>query len=166
MNKIYNSKHIVSQLMIVIILLVVMLSGCSNESELIQFKTAPVDNTSVKTMEAPTITPTIGAKTEIIIDDNNLDEDNPTEEQETKEITSEQAVELARQMFEDGENYHAVYWKQVEYNDKSYYLINIQWKVDDGDGKFHYSHIGYVIVSLDGSEVLNADYLNDQVQVY
>ena len=66
--------------MIVIILLVVMLSGCSNESEHIQFKTAPVDNTSVKTMEAPTITPTIGAKTEIIIDDNNLDEDNPTAE--------------------------------------------------------------------------------------
>lgn len=44
--------------------------------------------------------------------------------------------------------------------------MNIKWRVDDEDGKFHYSHIGYSIVSLDGKDVKNAGYINGQVQVY
>ncbi|MCI7211754.1 MAG: hypothetical protein MR981_06075 [Ruminococcus bromii] len=64
------------------------------------------------------------------------------------------------------EKYGAVYWKKVQYDGEEYYLINIKWKVDDGNIKFHYSHIGYMIVSMDGTDVKNVDYVNDQVQVY
>lgn len=83
----------------------------------------------------------------------------------TKTITKEEAERLAHNDMGEGE-YQAVYWKNVQYNGKEYFLINVSWKVDDGNGKFHYSHIGYKIVSMDGNEILNADYINDQVQVY
>lgn len=83
----------------------------------------------------------------------------------TKTITKEEAERLAHNDMGEGE-YQAVYWKNVQYNGKEYFLINVSWKVDDGNGNFHYSHIGYKIVSKDGKEILNADYLNGQVQVY
>ncbi len=91
------------------------------------------------------------------------DETNDTSNIE--KISSDEAVDIARQNA-GGDGYGATYVKNVEYNGEEYYLINIKWRVDDGDGKFHYSHIGYSIVSLDGKDVKNADYINGQVQVY
>lgn len=91
-------------------------------------------------------------------------DDDSTSEQ-VSYITKEQAVQLAYADMGEGD-YQAVYWKNVQYNGKEYFLINVSWKVDNGNGKFHYSHIGYKIVSMDGKEILNADYLNGQVQVY
>ena len=91
-------------------------------------------------------------------------DDDSTSEQ-VSYITKEQAVQLAYADMGEGD-YQAVYWKNVQYNGKEYFLINVSWKVDNGNGKYHYSHIGYKIVSMDGKEILNADYLNGQVQVY
>ena len=91
-------------------------------------------------------------------------DDDSTSEQ-VSYITKEQAVQLAYADMGEGD-YQAVYWKNVQYNGKEYFLINVSWRVDDGNGNFHYSHIGYKIVSMDGKEILNADYINDQVQVY
>ena len=62
--------------------------------------------------------------------------------------------------------YSAFYEKTVQYEGQDDYLINIKWKVDDGNGRFHFSQIGYSIVSMDGKDVRNADYINDHVQVY
>ena len=85
---------------------------------------------------------------------------------DTKTISSEEATKIALEKAGGSEQYGAVYWKKVQYEGKEYYLINIKWKVDDGNGKFHYSHIGYTIVSTDGTDVKSVDYINDQVQVY
>ncbi len=90
--------------------------------------------------------------------------DNPSYSDIDK-ISSEEAEDIALQNA-GGDKYGATYVKNVNYNGEEYYLINIKWRVDDGDGKFHYSHIGYSIVSLDGKNVKNADYINGQVQVY
>lgn len=93
------------------------------------------------------------------------EEDNNQNLSNAKEISSDEAAEIARQNA-GGDGYGATYVKKVEYNGEEYYLINIKWRVDDGDGKFYYSHIGYSIVSLDGKDVKSADYINGQVQVY
>lgn len=85
---------------------------------------------------------------------------------DTKTISSDEATKIALEKAGGSEQYGAAYWKKVQYGGKEYYLINIKWKVDDGNGKFHYSHIGYTIVSTDGTDVKNVDYINDQVQVY
>lgn len=85
---------------------------------------------------------------------------------DTKTISSDEATKIALEKAGGSEQYGAAYWKKVQYGGKEYYLINIKSKVDDGNGQFHYSHIGYIIVSTDGTEVKNADYINDQVQVY
>lgn len=85
---------------------------------------------------------------------------------DTKTISSNEATKIALEKAGGSEKYGAVYWKKVQYDGEEYYLINIKWKVDDGNGKFHYSHIGYMIVSMDGTDVKNVDYVNDQVQVY
>lgn len=87
------------------------------------------------------------------------------QENNEEQISVDEATEIARQNA-GGDGYGATYVKNVEYNGEEYYLINIKWRVDDGDGKFHYSHIGYSIVSLDGKDVKNAYYINGQVQVY
>lgn len=85
---------------------------------------------------------------------------------DTKNISSDEAIKIALEKAGGSEKYSATYWKKVQYSGKEYYLINIKWKVDDENGHFHYSHIGYIIVSTDGTDVKNADYINDQVQVY
>ncbi len=92
------------------------------------------------------------------------DAEYPTTPTKTN-ISSDEAAQIAREKA-GGDGYRAVYWKTVKYNGEDYYLINISWRVDDNDGKFHYSHIGYTMVSMDGKNVKNADYINDQVQVY
>ena len=108
-----------------------------------------------------------------IIDDYIVDSELNTYKIYDEDSTAGQAVTITKKQAEQlayddmGEGYYqTVYWKNVQYNGKEYFLINVSWRVDDGNGKFHYSHIGYKIVSMDGKEILNADYINDQVQVY
>lgn len=90
----------------------------------------------------------------------------PKSTNDTKTISSDKATKIALEKAGGSEKYGAAYWKKVKYRGKEYYLINIKSKVDDGNGQFHYSHIGYMIVSMDGTDVKNVDYVNDQVQVY
>lgn len=86
------------------------------------------------------------------------------QESNCEQISVDEATEIARQNA-GGEGYRAVYIENVNYNDKEYYLFSINMRVDDNE-RFHYTNIGYAIVSLDGNEVMNADYINGQVQVY
>lgn len=81
-------------------------------------------------------------------------------------ISSDDATKIALEKAGGDDQYSAFYEKTVQYEGQDYYLINIRWKVDDGNGQFHFSHIGYSIVSMDGKDVKNADYINDHVQVY
>ena len=92
---------------------------------------------------------------------------NLVEDKLKEEITGEEAAQIVYEKY-GGDGYQAVYWKTVEYNGKEYYLINFKWKVDDGNGRYHYSHIEYYIVSLDGSEVkaVDYDYNNNKVIPY
>lgn len=90
----------------------------------------------------------------------------PTEKPtEAKKISQEEAQKLAYEKA-GGDGYRAVYYKTVQYNGEDYYLFNISHEVDDNEDRFHYSHIGYIIVSMDGKEVNVCDYVNDQVQVF
>ncbi len=86
------------------------------------------------------------------------------QENNYEQISADEAAEIARQNA-GGDGYRAVYIENVNYNDKEYYLFSINMRVDDNE-KFHYTNIGYAIVSLDGKDVNNADYINGQVQVY
>lgn len=99
-----------------------------------------------------------------VIEDSN---DTPVQEEsaEPATISSDEAAKLAFDKFGGGDGIQVVYDKTVEYNGEDYYLINIKWRVDDGGGMYHYSHIGYMIVSMDGTEILDADYGNGQVYV-
>ena len=81
-------------------------------------------------------------------------------------ISSDEATKIALEKAGGDGKYSAFYEKTVQYEGQDYYLINIRWKVDDGNGRFHFSHIGYSIVSMDGKDVRNADYINDHVYVY
>lgn len=94
-------------------------------------------------------------------------DDAVQEEIEPETISSEEAAVIARQEA-GGDGFQAIYEGIVEYNGEDYYMFNIKWRVDDGNGMFHYSRIGNMIVSLDGSEVLSGDYdyNNDKMYVY
>lgn len=95
--------------------------------------------------------------------------DSNTEESKTStKISSDEATKIALEKAGGGEKRSAFYEKTVHYEGQDYYLINIRRKVDDGNGQFHFSHIGYAIVSMDGKDVKNAeyDYSNDKVYVY
>lgn len=84
----------------------------------------------------------------------------------SRNISSDEATKIALEKAGGDDQYSAFYEKTVQYEGQDYYLINIRWKVDDGNGRFHFSHIGYSIVSMDGKDVRNADYINDHVYVY
>lgn len=85
----------------------------------------------------------------------------------SKTISEEEAARLAlNKMGNGGEGLQAICDKIVQYNGENYYLFNIKWRVDDGGGKFHYSHVHYVVVSMDGSDVRDADYDYNNAQLY
>lgn len=90
-----------------------------------------------------------------------------TEAKSDKEsISSDEAVKIALKDLGESNQYSAIYEKTVQYDDKDYYLINIRQRVDDGNGRFHHSHIGYTLVSMDGADVKNAEYDNANNKVY
>lgn len=93
--------------------------------------------------------------------------DSNTEETKTStKISSDEATKIALEKAGGDDQYSAFYEKTVQYEGQDYYLINIRRKVDDGNGQFHFSHIGYSIVSMDGKDVKSAEYDNANDKLY
>ena len=55
------------------------------------------------------------------------------------------------------------YIETVELGEKSFYLLKCENKIDDGNGKMHYSLDAYMVVSMDGRIANLVDYVNGKV---
>ena len=78
-----------------------------------------------------------------------------------EKISSEEATKIANNKL--GGNHRITYIETVELGEKSFYLLKCENKIDDGNGKMHYSLDAYMVVSMDGRIANLVDYVNGKV---
>lgn len=78
-----------------------------------------------------------------------------------EKISSEEATKIANNKL--GGNHRITYIETVDLGGKSFYLLKCENKIDDGNGKMHYSLDAYMVVSMDGKTANLVDYINGKV---
>lgn len=81
--------------------------------------------------------------------------------QKIEKISSEEATKIANNKL--GGNHRITYIETVELGEKSFYLLKCENKIDDGNGKMHYSLDAYMVVSMDDRIANLVDYVNGKV---